>query len=121
MLQSGSGAIVFVSSVAGLDPLPGLGAYSVSKAALIGLTKALAKEVGPRGVRVNAVAPGLIETHLSRALIENEAVHARIVEAIPLGRHGRPDDVVGAVFFLASDASRYVTGQVLVVDGGSRM
>ena len=121
MLQAGRGSIVFMSSIAGLDPLPGLGAYSVSKAALIGLTKALAKELGPRGVRVNAVAPGLIETRLSRALIENQPVHDHIVAAIPLGRHGQPDDVVGVAMFLSSDAAGYITGQVVVVDGGARV
>ena len=121
MSRQGAGAIVFMSSIAGIDPMSGLGAYSVSKAGLIGLTKALAKELGPRGVRVNALAPGLIETHLSRALIENRAVHEAIIAGIPLGRHGQPDDVVGAALFLASDAAGYVTGQVLVVDGGSRM
>ncbi len=116
-----SGCLIFISSIAALDPLPGLGAYSVSKAAIVGLTKALARELGPSGVRVNAVAPGLIETDLSRALIENKPLHDKFVSAIPLGRHGQPADVAGTVLFLASDAARYVTGQVLVVDGGARM
>jgi NAD(P)-dependent dehydrogenase (short-subunit alcohol dehydrogenase family) len=121
MAQQGSGAIVFITSIAAYDPVPGLGAYSVSKAGIVALTKALAKELAPRHVRVNAVAPGLIETQLSRALIENQSIHRQLVAAIPLGRHGQPDDVVGAVRFLASDAANYVTGQVLIVDGGSRM
>lgn len=121
MVAQRSGSIIFIASIAGLDPLPGLGAYSVTKAALIGLAKALAKELGPSGVRVNAVAPGLIETDLSRALIENKPLHDKIVSGIPLGRHGQPADVVGAVVFLASEAARYITGQVLVVDGGARV
>src|SRR5262245_16553079 len=121
MAQQKSGVIVFISSIAAYDPVPGLGGYSVTKAGIIALTKAFAKELASAGVRVNAVAPGLIETQLSRALIENEAIHRQLVAAIPLGRHGQPADVVGAVRFFASDAACYVTGQVLVVDGGSRM
>jgi dehydrogenase/reductase SDR family protein 4 len=121
MAQQEAGAIVFISSIAAYDPVPGLGAYSVTKAGVIAMTKGLAKELATRRVRVNAVAPGLIETQLSRALIENKAIHRQLVAAIPLGRHGQPDDVVGAVRFLASDAAGYITGQVLVVDGGSRM
>jgi len=121
MVEQRSGAIVFISSIAAFDPVPGLGAYSVTKAGIVALSKVLAKELAPRGVRVNTVAPGLIETQLSRALIDNKAIHAQLVAAIPLGRHGQPEDVVGAILFLASDAAAYVTGQVLVVDGGSRM
>ena len=101
--------------------MPGLGAYSVSKAALFGLTKTLAKELGPGGVRVNALAPGLIETRFSAALFRDRAAYEKIVGAVPLGRHGQPDDLVGAAVFLASEASAYVTGQVLVVDGGGRV
>jgi NAD(P)-dependent dehydrogenase (short-subunit alcohol dehydrogenase family) len=115
------GAIVIITSIAGLDPIPGLGAYSVSKAGLIGLTKALAKELAPAGVRVNAIAPGLIETRFSAALLQDKEIYARWLAQIPLGRHGQPEDVVGAAVFLASDASAYMTGQVLIVDGGGRM
>jgi NAD(P)-dependent dehydrogenase (short-subunit alcohol dehydrogenase family) len=121
MVAAGRGAIVFVSSVAGLDPLPGLGAYSISKAGLLGLTRVLARELGPRGVRVNAIAPGLIETRFSAALFADRQAYDTFITRTPLGRHGQPDDIVGAAVFLASDASAYVTGQVLVVDGGGRM
>jgi NAD(P)-dependent dehydrogenase (short-subunit alcohol dehydrogenase family) len=121
MVAQKTGSIVFISSIAAFDPLPGLGAYSVTKAGIVALAKSLAKELAPHGVRVNAVAPGLIETQLSRALIDNKSLHDRLVAGIPLGRHGQPEDVVGAVLYLASDAASFVTGQVLVVDGGSRM
>lgn len=121
MMTRRKGALVFVSSVAGLDPMPGLGAYSVSKASLFGLTKVLAKELGPAGIRVNALAPGLIETRFSAALFQDQAAYDRIIGAAPLGRHGQPEDLVGAAIFLASDASAYVTGQILVVDGGGRV
>ena len=121
MMPHKSGSLIFVSSVAGLDPIPGLGAYSVSKTALIGLTKTLAKELGAAGIRVNALAPGLIETRFAAALFQDRAMYEKIVGTVPLGRHGQPDDLVGAAIFLASQASGYLTGQVLVVDGGGRM
>jgi NAD(P)-dependent dehydrogenase (short-subunit alcohol dehydrogenase family) len=101
--------------------MTGLGAYSVSKAGVLGLMRALAKELGPSGVRVNAVAPGLIETRFSAALFQDPVAYERIIGQTPLSRHGQPDDIGGAVVFLASDASAYVTGQVLIVDGGGRM
>jgi NAD(P)-dependent dehydrogenase (short-subunit alcohol dehydrogenase family) len=121
MVARKKGAIVVITSIAGLDPIPGLGAYSVSKAGLIGLTKTLAKELAPQGVRVNAVAPGLIETRFSTALLQDKEGYQRWMAQTPLGRHGQPEDVVGAAIFLASDASSYMTGQVLIVDGGGRM
>jgi NAD(P)-dependent dehydrogenase (short-subunit alcohol dehydrogenase family) len=121
MATAGKGSIVFISSVAALDPLPGLGAYSISKAGLLGLTRVLARELGPRGVRVNAISPGLIETRFSAALFTDRQAYETFLSRTPLERHGQPEDVVGAAVFLASDASAYVTGQILVVDGGGRM
>jgi dehydrogenase/reductase SDR family protein 4 len=121
MLERQKGSIIFMASIAGLDPLPGLGAYSVSKAGVLGLMRALAKELGANGIRVNAVAPGLIETRFSAALFQDRTAYERIIGQTALHRHGQPDDVNGAVLFLASEASAYVTGQVLIVDGGGRM
>jgi NAD(P)-dependent dehydrogenase (short-subunit alcohol dehydrogenase family) len=121
LLPHRKGSLVFVASIAGLDPIPGLGAYSVSKAGLLGLVRSLAKELGPAGIRVNAIAPGLVETRFSAALFQDRSAYDRLMTAVPLGRHGQPEDIVGAAVFLASDASAYMTGQVLVVDGGGRV
>jgi NAD(P)-dependent dehydrogenase (short-subunit alcohol dehydrogenase family) len=121
MLPQKKGSVIFMASIAGLDPMPAIPAYSVSKAGVIGLTKALAKELGPAGIRVNAIAPGLVETRFAAALFQNPQLYERVMADVPLGRHGQPEDIVGAALFLASDASAYVTGQVLVVDGGARM
>lgn len=115
------GSMIFMASIAGLDPIPSIAAYSVSKAGMIGLAKALAKELGPRGVRVNAIAPGLIETKFSAALFNDPEAYQEVMAKVPLGRHGQPADLVGTALFLASDATAYLTGQVLVVDGGGRV
>ncbi len=116
MLKRRRGAIVNMSSVVGIHGNPGQTNYAASKAGLIGLTKALAKELGGRGIRVNAIAPGYIETELTDALPEE--ARAEILRSTPLRRLGRPADVAAAVRFLASDAAAFVTGDVLAVDGG---
>jgi NAD(P)-dependent dehydrogenase (short-subunit alcohol dehydrogenase family) len=112
------GTIVNVASVGGLLTEPGIGYYNSTKAALIHLTRQLAAELAP-GVRVNAVAPGVVRTHLAKTLWE--PFEAQLSEALPLKRIGEPDDIADVITFLASDASRWLTGQTLVVDGGAQI
>jgi NAD(P)-dependent dehydrogenase (short-subunit alcohol dehydrogenase family) len=121
MVAAGGGSIINMSSVGGIDPFPLLGAYGISKAGLNCLTKVLARELGPAKVRVNGIAPGLIETKFSAALFQSPAIYQGSIGRTPLGRHGVPDDLVGTAVFLASDASAYITGQTIVVDGGAVM
>ena len=116
MMKRRSGRIVNVTSIVGLTGNKGQANYAASKAGLIGFTKSVAKEYASRGVLVNAIAPGFIETDMTAALPEDG--RTALLEGIALGRLGRPEDVAGAVIFLASDLAAYVTGQVLVVDGG---
>lgn len=116
-MEEHGGAIVNVASIGGLRPGIGLGVYNVTKAGVIMLTRQLAREVGGK-VRVNAVAPGLVKTRFAEALWGNEAILERVLAANPMGRIGVPDEVAGAIVFLASDAASYVNGEVLVVDGG---
>jgi 3-oxoacyl-[acyl-carrier protein] reductase len=119
MMRRRSGAIVNVSSIVGLHGNPGQTNYSASKAGIIGFTKALARELGPRGVRANVVAPGYITTALTDVL--PEAARDAMLGNTPLGRLGDPEDVAGAVRFLCSDAAAFITGEVLLVDGGLGM
>lgn len=116
MIGRGAGAIVNVSSVWGVYGGSCEAAYSASKAALVGLTRALAREAGPSGVRVNCVAPGVIDTEMNAALTRED--RAALIEKTPLSRTGTPEDVAQAILFLASPASAFITGQVLGVDGG---
>ncbi|MGA8534093.1 MAG: SDR family NAD(P)-dependent oxidoreductase [Candidatus Tumulicola sp.] len=116
MMKQRSGAIVLVSSIVGLTGNAGQAAYAASKAALLGLCKSLAKELGSRNIRVNAVAPGLIETAMTERM--PDAAREYLVKHAALGRPGKPEDVSGAVAFLCSDAAGYITGQTLVIDGG---
>ncbi len=112
------GAIVILSSIAGLRGTRGLGAYAVSKAAEMQLARNLALEWGVHNIRVNCIAPGLIRTEFARALWQDEALVARRLEQTPLARLGEPEDIAGAALLLASPAGRYITGQTIVVDGG---
>jgi 3-oxoacyl-[acyl-carrier protein] reductase len=116
MMKRRAGRIVNITSIVGLTGNKGQANYAASKAGLIGFTKSVAKEYASRGVLVNCVAPGFIETDMTAALPDD--ARASLLQDIALGRLGRPEDVAGAVLFLASDLAGYVTGQVLVVDGG---
>jgi 3-oxoacyl-[acyl-carrier protein] reductase len=119
MMKRRSGAIVNVSSVVGMHGNPGQTNYAASKAGIIGFTKALARELGSRGVRANVVAPGYISTRLTTELPEE--LRQTMLANTPLGRFGDPEDIAGAVRFLCSDAAAFVTGEVLLVDGGLGM
>jgi 3-oxoacyl-[acyl-carrier protein] reductase len=116
MMKRRSGRIINITSIVGLTGNKGQANYAASKAGLIGFTKSVAKEYASRGVLANAIAPGFIETDMTAALPEDG--RKALLDGIALGRLGRPEDVAGAVLFLASDLAAYVTGQVLVVDGG---
>jgi NAD(P)-dependent dehydrogenase (short-subunit alcohol dehydrogenase family) len=118
MAKRGSGAVIIVSSIAALRGSLMLGAYGISKAADLGLTRNLALEWGSRNIRVNCVAPGLIKTDFARALWENPDALAYRNERTPLRRIGTPEEVGGVIAFLASPAAGFITGEVLVVDGG---
>jgi len=119
MMKQRHGVIINIASVVGETGNAGQAAYSASKAGLIGLTKSIAKELGSRKIRVNAVSPGLIDTDMTSEL--SEPVRARLMEAIPLARLGTAEEVANAVAFLASDAASYITGEVLRVNGGMYM
>ncbi len=112
------GAIVNVASINGVQPVPMQGIYSITKAALITMTKAFAKELAVKNIRVNALIPGLTETRFSEVLIKTESIYKTAIEQIPLGRHAQPSEMVGAVLYLVSDAASYTTGTCIVCDGG---
>ena len=119
MMKRRAGAIVNISSVVGLHGNPGQTNYAASKAGIIGLTKALARELGSRSVRANVIAPGYITSRLTDEI--SEEMRSLMLQNTPLGRLGDPEDVAGAVRFLCSDAAKFITGEVLLVDGGLGM
>ena len=118
MIENKSGKIINVASIAAKTPLSGLGVYNISKAAVVMLTKVLAKELASENIQVNTLAPGLIKTDFSRALWEDENVYSQIIKSIPQARMGEPDDISGMALYLASDASDFITGSLFTVDGG---
>lgn len=112
------GAVVSVASVAGLESAPMMGAYGMTKAAVISMTKTLAYELGGSNVRVNAIAPGFVDTRFAAAIVQNEGLLAEVVKKTPLGRVAQPEEIAGGVVYLLSDAASYLTGHTLVIDGG---
>ena len=121
MVAKGNGSMMFTSSIGAYKPSEMLGTYGMSKLALIGLVRNLAQEFGPQGVRFNAICPGLIKTDFARELWDTPEAKERIEQEIPLRRLGEAEDIKGLAVYLASDASRYMTGQALTVCGGSNM
>jgi 3-oxoacyl-[acyl-carrier protein] reductase len=119
MMKRRAGSIVNISSIVGLHGNPGQTNYSASKAGIIGFTKALARELGNRGVRANVIAPGYIDTRLTQAIAAD--MRELMLANTPLGRFGQPEDIAGAVRFLCSDEASFITGEVLLVDGGLGM
>ena len=116
--QRGGGSIIHISSIGGLKPEANIGIYSVSKAAIISLSKAMAQDWGADNIRVNAICPGLIKTKFSEALWQNDETLEGFLRHIPLGRAGNPEDIAGLALFLASDAAAYCTGGFYLADGG---
>jgi NAD(P)-dependent dehydrogenase (short-subunit alcohol dehydrogenase family) len=121
MVEKGTGSMMFTSSIGAFKPSVMLGTYAMSKLALIGLVRNLAAEFGPKGIRFNAICPGLVRTEFARELWDNPETEKMIKKDIPLRRLGEAEDFKGVATFLASDASRYMTGQALTVCGGSNM
>jgi NAD(P)-dependent dehydrogenase (short-subunit alcohol dehydrogenase family) len=118
MAERGGGSVIIVSSIGGLKGTDKLGAYAISKAADMQISRNLAVEWGPKNVRVNCIAPGLVRTDFARALWENPETYAATVKRYPLRRIGEPDEIAGAAVYLASAAGSFTTGQTIVVDGG---
>ncbi len=119
MLEQGGGCILNISSIGGLSPMEGLGAYCISKAAINMLTKAMAVELGPYHIRVNALAPGIVQTRFSQALWDNSELMSQEMSRTPLRRIAQPEEIARMALAIVSDAASYMTGQVIVLDGGS--
>ena len=119
MRKKGKGNIIMISSYGGISPAPMMGIYSITKAGIIAMAKAMAKEMAPLGIRVNAIAPGLINTRFSDLLIKTDEIRETAMANIPLKRYAEYDEIAGAAVYLASDASSFVTGTVISVDGGA--
>ncbi|MEW6666424.1 MAG: SDR family oxidoreductase [Thermodesulfobacteriota bacterium] len=119
MMESGGGSIVNTSSINAIRPGMFQGIYAITKAGVIAMTKAFAKELASRNIRVNALLPGLVETHMAKAILETPAVHDYAMRMVPMHRHAQPMEMAGAVLYLVSDAAPYTTGATLVVDGGA--
>jgi NAD(P)-dependent dehydrogenase (short-subunit alcohol dehydrogenase family) len=117
-LMAEGGAVVNVASINAVSPAPMQGVYSITKAGVVAMTKAYAKELAPRNIRVNALLPGLTETKFTTALIDNQQIYEHILQRIPMQRHAQPDEMAGAVLYLVSDAASFTTGTTIVCDGG---
>ncbi|MFV0478662.1 MAG: SDR family oxidoreductase [Parahaliea sp.] len=118
MREQGGGTIVNTASINALQPGPMQGIYSITKAAVVNMTRAFAKECGPLGIRVNALLPGLTKTRFASTLFETEGLYDSVVKMIPQQRHAEPEEMAGTVLYLVSDASSYTNGECIVVDGG---
>ena len=118
LMGESGGAIVNVASINAISPAPLQGIYSITKAGVVAMTKAYAKELAPKNIRVNALLPGLTETKFAAALISNEKIYDHVRGMIPMQRHAQPDEMAGAVLYLVSDAASYTTGTTIVCDGG---
>ncbi len=116
--EQGGGAVVSVASVAGLEAAPLMGLYGMSKAAVVSMTKTLAYELAGSRIRVNAVAPGFVDTRFAAAVVQNEGLMSEVRRKTPLGRVGLPSEIAGGVVYLLSDSASYLTGHTLVIDGG---
>lgn len=118
MIKQNSGNIINVSSSAGIKPIPFLGVYSISKAGVIHLTKVFAQELAQYNIRVNCIAPGIVKTKFSQALWGNEDIYQEVIKQTPLKRIATPEEIAPAALFLASSASSYITGEIMVISGG---
>jgi len=118
MKEHGGGVIVNTASINAIQPGPMQGIYSITKAAVVNMTKAFAKECAPLGIRCNALLPGLTRTKFAGALFEHDDIYKAAMEKIPMGRHAEPKEMAGTVLYLVSDASSYTTGEAILVDGG---